>query len=111
EKIKGLKNALNKTPFLKTPHVDAYPLEALRLERQRAYARRMHRRRPARFRALKDPRRSLEMVCFLRITLLQTTDVALSLADLLIQELHARAVREGRDTEARVVRTFKPAPR
>jgi len=67
----------------------------------------MRRRRPARFRTLKDPRRTLEMVCFLRMTLLQTTDVALSLADLLIQELHARVVREVRDTEARVARTSR----
>src|SRR5439155_25275021 len=69
------------------------------------------RSRPVMYRALKDPRRTLAMVCFLRITLLQTTDVAFSLADLLIQALHARVVREVRDTEARVVRTFKPALR
>ena len=97
--------------FLKALHVDAHALEDLRLERQRDYARHMRRRRPARFRALKDPRRTLEMVCFLRITLLQTTDVALSLADLLIQELHARTVKEVRDAESRVARTFKPTLR
>lgn len=47
------------------------------------------------------------MVCFLRITLLQTTDVAVSLADLLMLELHARTVKEVRDAESRVARTFK----
>ncbi len=107
-KRRGLKEQLEKVQFLKALHVDAYALDDLRLERQWDYARHMRRRRPARFRALKDPRRTLEMVCFLRITLLQTTDVALSLADLLIQELHARAVREVRDTESRVARTYKP---
>ena len=68
----------------------------------------MHRRRPARFRALKDPGRTLEMVCFLRITLLQTTDVAVSLADLLIVSLHARTLGEVREAQARVARTFQP---
>ncbi len=110
-KLRGLKEQLEKVEFLKALHVDAYALDALRLERQRDYARHMRRHRPARFRALKDPRRTLEMVCFLRITVLQSTDVALSLAELLIQELHARAVREVRDTESRVARTFKPTLR
>lgn len=107
-KFKGLKEQLDKIHFLKALHVDAYPLAALRLERQRAYARRMHRRRPARFRALKDPGRTLEMVCFLHITLLQTTDVAVSLADLLIVSLHARTLGEVREAETRVARTWKP---
>ena len=104
-------NSLEKVDFLKTLQVDAYVLADLRLERQRAYARHMRRRRPARFRALKDPRRTLEMVCFLRMTLLQTTDIALSLADLLTLALHARTVTEVREAEARVARSFKPALR
>ena len=110
-KRKGLKEQLEKVQFLKALHVDAYALDALRLERQRAYARRLHRRRPARFRALKDPGRTLEMVCFLRITLLQTTDVAVSLADLLTVALHAQTMREVRDAESRVARTFTPTLR
>ena len=110
-KLRGLKEQLEKVAFLNALHVDAYALDDLRLERQRDYAHQLRRRRPARFRALKDPRRTLEMVCFLRITLLQTTDIALSLADLLMLELHARAVREARDAEARVARTFKPTLR
>ncbi len=83
-KLKGLKEQLEKVAFLKALEVDAYALDELRLERQRDYARDLHRRRPARFRDLKNPRRTLEMVCFLRITLLQTTDIAVSFADLLI---------------------------
>ena len=110
-KLKGLKEQLEKVDFLKVLQVDAYALTDLRLERQRDYARSMRRRRPTRFRALKDPRRTLEMVCFLRITLLQTTDVALSLADLLILALYARTVKEVREAEVRVARTFKPALR
>jgi TnpA family transposase len=110
-KAKGLKEQLEKVECLKALHVDAYALDALRLERQRGYARQMRWRRPARFRALKEPRRILEMVCFLRITLLPTTDVALSLAALLIQDLHARVVREVRDTEARVARPSRTTRR
>jgi len=110
-KLQGLKEQLEKVAFLKTLHVEASALEALRLERQRDYARELRRRPPVRFRDLKEPRRTLEMVCFLRITLLQTTDIALSLVDLLILELHARTVKEVREAESRVARTFKPALR
>jgi hypothetical protein len=51
------------------------------------------------------------MVCCLRITLLQTTDVAVSLADLLIVSLHARTMSEVREAEAGVARTFHPTLR
>jgi TnpA family transposase len=110
-KLRGLKEQLEKVACLKALHVDAYALDDLRLERQRDDARDLHRRRAARFRDVKNPRRTLEMVCFRRITLLQTTDVAVSLADLLILELHARTVKEVRDAESRVARTFKPTLR
>jgi TnpA family transposase len=110
-KLTGLKEQLAKVAFLKALHVDAYALEALRLERQHDYARALRRRRPARFREVTNPRRTLEMVCFLRITLLQATDVAVSLADLLMLELHARTVKEVWEAEARVARTFKPTLR
>jgi hypothetical protein len=96
---------------LKALHVEAYALDALRLARQHDYARALRRRRPARFREVTNPRRTLERVCFLRITLLQATDVVVSLADLLMLELHARTVKEVREAEARVARTFKPTLR
>jgi TnpA family transposase len=110
-KLKGLKEQLEKVAYLKALHVEAYALDALRLARQHDYARALRRRRPARFREVTNPRRTLEMVCFLRITLLQATDVVVSLADLLMLELHARTVKEVREAEARVARTFKPTLR
>jgi hypothetical protein len=85
--------------------VETYPLDDIRLERQRSYARQMRRRRPARWRALAEPRRTLELVCFLRITLLHSTDVALSMADRLIQDLHARTTQDVREAEGRGARS------
>lgn len=40
----------------------------------------MHRLRPAKFRELKDPTRTLRLVCFLKWTLMQLTDTALLMA-------------------------------
>jgi hypothetical protein len=100
-KLKGLREQLEKVRFLLSLQVEPYPLDDIRLERQRSYAQQMRRRRPARLRALTEPRRTLEMVCFLRIILLQGTDVVLSMADRLIQGLHARTTRDGQEAEGR----------
>jgi len=110
-KLKGLREQLEKVRFLQSLQVDTYPLDAIRLERQRGYARQMRRRRPARFRALTEPRRTLEMVCFLHMTLLQSTDVVLAMADRLIQDLHARTTQDVRDAERRGAQTLRQALR
>jgi uncharacterized protein DUF4158 len=92
-KLKGLREQLEKVRLLLSLQVERYPLNDIRLERQRGYARQMRRRRPSRVHTLTEPRRTLEMVCFLRITLLHSTDVVLSTADRLIQDLHARTTQ------------------
>jgi hypothetical protein len=109
--LKGLREQLEKVRYRQSLQVETYALDDLRLERQRGYARQMRRRRPARFQALAEPRRTLERVCFLRLTLRQTTDVVLSLADRLIQDLHTRATRDLRDAEWQGARTFRQALR
>ena len=106
-KLKGLREQLEKVRLLLSLQVRTYPLDDIRLERQRSYARQMRRRRPARLRALTEPRRTLEMVCFLRITLLQNTDVVLSMADRLIQDLHARTTRDVQEAEWRGARSVR----
>jgi TnpA family transposase len=110
-KFKGLREQLEKVRFLPSLQVDRDAFDDPRLERQGGYARQMRHRRPARFRALTEPHRTLEMVCFLRITLLQTTDVVLSLADRLIQDLHAHAAQAVREAEWRGALTFRHALR
>lgn len=91
----SLAEQVQRVVFLKGLGVHAYPLDEIRLERQRRYAQRMRRRRPARFQDLQEPRRTLELGCFLRMTLLQTADVLISLTD-------KKALTFRRDTVARV---------
>ena len=68
------------------------------LERQRFYASRMRRRFPQRFRSLSPARRTLELTCFLRVTLMDLVDVALLQVEIRISELWsgARQVAERR---------------
>jgi hypothetical protein len=64
----------------------------VRLEHQKQLAQRIRRRRPARWQTLKEPRRTLEAVCFLRVTLLQKTDVLITLIDRDILKLRRQTV-------------------
>jgi TnpA family transposase len=86
--------------FLKGLAVHRYPLEMVRLEHQKQLAQRIRRRRPARWKTLKEPRRTLEAVCFLRVTLLQKTDVLIALIDREILKLRRQTVEKVRTANA-----------
>ena len=81
--------------YLKGLSVHEYPLEMLRLEHQKQLAQRIRRRRPARWQTLKEPRRTLESVCCLRVSLLQK-------ADGLISMIERETLKLRRDTIERV---------
>ena len=81
---------LAKIAFLKELGVHRHE-PRIPLTRQRFYGRRMRRRRPYRLRALSVQRRTLELVCFLRTTLLDQTDVVLSLTEKKIAEIWTKA--------------------
>ncbi len=98
----ALQEALQKLTYLRELEIHRYLLDGICLERQRRYAQQLRRRRPARFHALKDPRRTLELVCFLRVTLLQVTDVVLTLGDLQITALRGQALGRVRTQELQV---------
>jgi hypothetical protein len=85
--------------YLKELAVHHYPLDMIRLEHQKQFAQRI-RRRPARWQALKEPRRTLEAVCFLRVTLMQKTDVLIALIDRDILKLRRQIVEKVRTANA-----------
>jgi TnpA family transposase len=63
-----------KIHFLKDLGTHTWTLDAIPLEKQRAYAQRIQARRPAKTRELKVSTRTIELVFFLRVTLLELTD-------------------------------------
>ena len=89
--VRTLSTELAKLNTLKALEVHSYPIESLPLKCQQGYARRMRWSRPGRFRARKEPRRTLELVCFLRMRLLELSDGVLALADLDILKIRRRA--------------------
>jgi TnpA family transposase len=72
-----LNETLAKIDFLKMLHVHEWDLLAIPLARQRAYAQAIAGRPPSESRRRKDNTQLLEVICFLRMTLLDLTDSAL----------------------------------
>ena len=78
---KQLTDGLDRLHFLQSLRVDKTPLAQFSMARLRLYAQRMARRKASGLTKQREPRRSLELVCFARCTLLQTTDTVLELID------------------------------
>lgn len=68
---------LEKVRFLKEPGAHTWELDAVPIAKQHAYAQRVQARRPAKVRDLKASTRTIELIFFLRITLLELTDAIL----------------------------------
>jgi TnpA family transposase len=78
---KSLEEQLEKVRFLKELGADRLVLPNLPLTGLEHFARRMATRKPTALGRLKDPHRTIELACFLRVTLLRLTDASLALLD------------------------------
>ncbi|MGH7058155.1 MAG: hypothetical protein ACREFZ_09805, partial [Acetobacteraceae bacterium] len=90
---KGLAEQMDKVEFLKELGADRLVLPELPLAGLEYFARRMMSRKPATLARIKDPHRTIEVACFLRLTLLRLMDGNLTLLDHQISALW-RGARE-----------------
>lgn len=103
-----LNETLEKVRYLKSLGVHKWMLTDIALPKQRAYAQQVQARRPAKTRELRDDRQAIELVCFLRVTLLELTDIALQQGSRRSQQLFreaAQKARAGRDRTDSMART------
>ena len=77
--------------------VDTYKVDMAPVLLQ-SYAQGMRKRRPSRFHQLQEPRRTLELVAFMRYALLEHTDTLIRLLDRRVARLWGRASEEARRT-------------
>jgi TnpA family transposase len=97
---------LEKIRALKELGVHAWPLDALALSKQQAYAAHVQMRRPSMTARIERQRQTVEITCFLRVTLLELTDAALLQASRRSQDLFRRAaerVEKGRSRNGGVM--------
>ncbi|MDN7631626.1 Tn3 family transposase [Burkholderia cenocepacia] len=92
---------LAKVRFLKELGAHAWALDGVPIEKQRAYAQRIQARRPAKIRELKASTRTIELVFFLRVTLLELTDSLLYQTGRRVSDLVRQAYEKTTTKQAR----------
>ena len=101
-----LAETLEKIRALKELGVHAWPLDTVALSKQQAYAAHVQMRRPSMTARIERQRQTVEITCFLRVTLLELTDMALMQASRRSQDLFRRAaerVQKGRSRSSVVM--------
>lgn len=101
--ITALRQRIDRIDFLKKLKVDQFDLAAIPTEKIRIYGAELRRMRPAKFRELKDPTRTLRLVCFLKWVLMETTDTAVLMAGKQVARLWREAYQEAKNLEAEKV--------
>ncbi len=97
----SLAETLDKISYLKSLFVHDWPLDSIAIPKQRAYAQQVQSRRPAKNRELKDTTQAIELVCFLRMSLLELTDLAMLQASRRSQHLFREAAKKAQSTRGR----------
>ena len=91
---------IEKIKYLKSLTVHEWPLKTITLSKQRAYAQQVQTRRPVKTRELKDTRQTIELVCFLRVSLLEFTDIAVQQSNKRSQQLFRGAAEKAQAARA-----------
>src|SRR5512134_2629952 len=105
--VKSLEEQITKLGFLKELGADRIIVPDLPIAGLEHITRRMKTRKPAALRRLKDPHRTIEIACFLRLSLLRLTDASLDLIDHQIAALWRSARQRVEDAGINRLRRFR----
>jgi TnpA family transposase len=103
----GLEEQIEKVGFLEALAANRLVLPELPLAGLEHFARRLTSRKPKALAAIKDPHRTIEVACFLRLTLMRVTDAALTLLDHQIAALWRGARERVEEARASRLRRFR----
>src|SRR4051812_8600280 len=103
----GLETQIEKVGFLKELAANRLVLSDLPLAGLEHFAKRLMSRKPAALVRIKDPHRTIEVACFLRLTLLRVTDASLTLLDHRIAALWRDARERAEEARASRLRRFR----
>jgi TnpA family transposase len=107
--INALRERMERVNFLKSIGVDSLDLDSLPIEKIRAYAGQLYNIRPVKYKELKDPTRTIRLVCFLKLALMQATDSAILLGGRQITKIVRNAYEKARLLEAETIVTAAKA--
>lgn len=98
--INALRERIERIEFLKSLGIHELDLDSIAIEKIRSYASQLQGIRPAKYRELKDPTRTLRLVCFLKMALMQVSDAAIMLGGRLTAKIVRTAYDKARLVEA-----------
>ena len=97
----SLAEVLEKIAYLKSLTVHQWSLDDIAIPKQRAYAQQVQARRPAKSKEIKDTTQTIELVCFLRMSLLELTDLAMQQSSRRSQKLFRDAAEKAQSSRGR----------
>lgn len=98
--INALSERIERIDFLKGLGIHQLNLDSVAIEKIRSYAGQLQGIRPVKYRELKDPTRTLRLVCFLKMALMQASDAAIMLGGRQISKIARIAYEKARLLEA-----------
>ncbi len=98
--INALRERIERIEFLKGIGIHTLGLDSIAIEKIRSYAGQLQGIRPAKYKELKDPNRTLRLLCFLKMALMQASDAAIMLGGRLTAKIVRTAYDKARLTEA-----------
>lgn len=93
---RSLSESLAKIRYLKALGVHEWQLAGIAIPKQRAYAQHVQARRPVKTRELLESRQTIELVCFLHVSLLELTDVTIQQSHRRSQQLFREATQKAK---------------
>lgn len=99
--VNAIREKTARIAFLKRIGVEKLNLESVPLEKIRGYAEQLRNIRPARFKELKEPLRTLRLVCFLKWTLMESTDTAILLGSRRVTKIMSEAYNRAQVLEGK----------
>ncbi len=96
----ALAERIERIDFLRGLGIDKLDLDAIAIEKMRLYANELQGIRPVKFRELKDPTRTLRLICFLKMALMRASDAAIMMGARLTSKIVRNAYEKARLLEA-----------
>lgn len=101
--LNAIQERIERIDFLKSIGIHEINLDSVAIEKIRSYAAQLQGIRPVKFRELKDPTRTLRLICFLKMALMQASDAAILLGGRQIAKIARNAYEKARLLEAQAV--------
>ena len=97
--VPSIRQRLERREFLLNLGVDQIHVGDIAQEKLDAFGGQLFNMRPVKYRQLKEPTRTLRLTCFLKMILLQTTDMAIDLGGRMVNQLLNTAFKKARNLE------------